>query len=91
MIGKFFKEGETVLAWAHVAMVTFNVANQLTLVYFQKRKKRLTAMALEMGLTILCLKPALDAKRVISGRGQVRGGDRTKPTGRARQRRPHPL
>jgi hypothetical protein len=64
MVSKLFATGDSGKAWSIVAMVTINMALQLCLVSVQKHK-RPGIMARDMALTCLCLKPAVDALRVV--------------------------
>jgi hypothetical protein len=66
MVSKLFAAGDTVKAWAIIIMIALNICFQLLLVHFQKYK-RPKIMVKEMLLTILCLKPAVDARRLIGG------------------------
>jgi hypothetical protein len=63
MVSELFAAGDLDKAWGVIAMVLLNVLFQLYIVYIQKRK-RPRIMAKSMVLTILCLKPAVDAIRV---------------------------
>jgi hypothetical protein len=69
VVSELFAAGETGKAWAVVAMVAVNLVVQLWIVFTQKRK-RPKIMAREMLLTVACLKPALDALGVVSGKEQ---------------------
>jgi hypothetical protein len=66
VVSELFAAGDTVKAWAIIIMIALNILFQLQLVYVQKHK-RPKIMVKEMLLTILCLKPAVDARRLIGG------------------------
>ncbi|GMI32518.1 hypothetical protein TeGR_g2179 [Tetraparma gracilis] len=66
VVSELFAAGESGKAWAMIAMLTLNLLSQLLIVYIQKRK-RPKIMAKDMLLTAMCLKPAVDALRVIEG------------------------
>ncbi|GMI41364.1 hypothetical protein TrCOL_g8199 [Triparma columacea] len=66
IITELFATGENIKARAILCMIVLNIILQLVVVFFQRRK-RPKVMAKEMLLTILCLKPAQDAVRVIRG------------------------
>jgi hypothetical protein len=66
MVTELFAVGETAKARAILIMIVLNIFLQLMAVFVQRRK-RPRLMAWDMLLTILCLKPAQDAFRVVGG------------------------
>jgi hypothetical protein len=66
VVSELFATGESGKAWAIIIMIALNILFQLQLVYAQKHK-RPKIMVKEMLLTILFLKPAVDARRLIGG------------------------
>ncbi|GMH50957.1 hypothetical protein TrRE_jg1755 [Triparma retinervis] len=66
IVTELFAAGETAKARAILIMIVLNIFFQLGVVFFQRRK-RPRLMAWDMLLTILCLKPAQDAFRVVGG------------------------
>ena len=67
VISELFAAGESGKAWGIIVMIALNVIFQLWIVHFQKHK-RPKLMAREMLLTLMFLKPAVDALRVVGGR-----------------------
>ncbi|GMH64635.1 hypothetical protein TrRE_jg4402, partial [Triparma retinervis] len=66
IVTELFAVGETAKARAVLIMIVLNIFFQLGIVFLQRRK-RPRLMAWDMLLTILCLKPAQDAFRVVGG------------------------
>ena len=64
IISKYYSEGLSGQANALLAMITINVIIQLVIVHVQYRKKSLSARLKEMIITLLFLRPAVDAFRV---------------------------
>ncbi|GMI47876.1 hypothetical protein TrCOL_g4158 [Triparma columacea] len=66
IVTELFAAGENIKARAILLMIVLNIILQLVVVFLQRRK-RPRLMAWDMFLTILCLKPAQDAVRVVGG------------------------
>ena len=64
IISKYYSEGLSGQADALLAMITINMIIQLVLVHVQYKKKSLSARLKEMIITLLFLRPAVDAFRV---------------------------
>ena len=70
-IVRFFKEGNVHFAYANIAFVGVSLLCQLIVVFIQNKKRGWKALMYESMIVCSMLKPAIDAKRVVSGNIQV--------------------
>ena len=72
-IYRFWKQQNYVFAYANLAFIGLSLLLQSVSVIMQNRKKERRVLAYELGLVILMIKPAVDARRVARGDEQVEG------------------
>ena len=70
MVSQFFEQGNTSVARATLGMITTNLFLQVILVYAQNKKKTLRVLLMECLYVLLCIKPGIDALRVMQGGDQ---------------------
>ena len=70
MINQFFREGNDFYARAILYSIIANLSLQILLVYAVNNKKSAWVIIYEVMVAVLCIKPAIDAARVASGKEQ---------------------
>ena len=67
MVLQFFKGGQGLAARAIIITVSLNLLLQLVIVYAQNRRKPGFVIVREMMIVLSCMKPGVDAYRVLQG------------------------